>query len=454
MATSSNASSPLGKLSQLPKELRILIWKELLPESRASGSFHPPTSSLSILRTSRQLSDEVSTELYNGRVLTFRIAPNPIPQSRISMIQIFDHLGSEWSLFAQFHTVMAEQVYMVPRWRCLPFHRLKCVRFEIEAPNPHDPGQLIQMWNKLCWLLDLLPDMEKLPDVEVCAIESSDRKWCKNGRLLLTSKDKVPSGLTHWQWITNLEILLTPFLRLRMAKTIAVIHPFEGCKELLDTLISNILRKATSTIPFGLDHNCDDEDSDDEYENIDDEVIMSMEDTWTVWFDYILDDLPGPSARFARLERFSTWNPHYEKNMWCLINGWETSIGGCLVSDSERHLMVEALTERVLAKLAFNPMSLRHLKEDEQPNLWYTADDWSRPENDVLDSGKDGWWPAKWWEYQQGIPRISSLDYQNHLDRYGYQWILPDSGGSASESWSSKVWYLQGTSRSLRDEGL
>lgn len=304
------------------------------------------------------------------------------------MIQISDQLGSEWSLFAQIHTVMAEQVYMASRWRCLPFHRLKCVRFEIEAPHPHDPGQLIQMWNKLCWLLDLLPNLERLPDVEVCAVETSDRKWCKNGRLLITSKDKVPSNLTHWQWLSNLEILLTPFLRLRMAKTIVVIHPFEGCKELLDTLISNILRKATSTIPFGLDHNCDDEDSDDESANIDDEVTLSMEDTWTVWFDYILDDLPGPSARFARLERFSTWNMHYEKNMWCLINGWETSMGGCLLSDSERHSMVEALTERVLAKLAFNPMSLRQLEEDEQPSLWYTADDWSRPENDVLDSGK------------------------------------------------------------------
>jgi hypothetical protein len=76
---------------------------------------------------------------------------------------------------------------------------------------------------------------------------------------------------------------------------------------MLDELVGNIRQNAVSTIPFGQYENDDETD---------DEMIISDEDTWTVWFDHILDDLPGPSAPFIRLERFWNWSSHYERNMW------------------------------------------------------------------------------------------------------------------------------------------
>ncbi len=64
---------------------------------------------------------------------------------------------------------------------------------------------------------------------------------------------------------------------------------------MLDELVRNIQHHAVSTIPFGQYENDDETD---------DEMIISDEDTWTIWFEHILDELPGPSAPFVRLERF------------------------------------------------------------------------------------------------------------------------------------------------------
>lgn len=437
MSASSTIMSPFGTFSQLPKEIRVLIWKHLLPESRDQDSFQCSKPSLAILGTNHQLSTEVSTELYNGRILTFHLAPNPISalsdtySYRPSTIDVFDHFRSKWSLYPRFHKASDEHVYPSVVWKDLPFYKLKSVRFEVEAPDPDDPAQLIQVWNKLCWLLDVLHPVGGFPHVEVHAIETCDRKWCNDGELRQTFTKRLPS--TMGQDVTDLEILLSPFLRLRNTKSIKVMHPFKKQHEMLDEVVSDILRKAGSPIPFGLDFS----DSDD----MDDEMIMSSEDTWTVWFDYILDDLSGPSAPFVRLERFSNWSPQYTKNIWCLVHE-KCEIGGALLSDIERYWMASALAGRVLAKLAFNPMSFKHVQEDESSRLWYTADEAS-PENAVLLSGKDGWWPGKWWEYQEGIPRKSSVDHQNHMDKYGNENILPVFGAGSE-------WLLQGTGRSMR----
>lgn len=37
-------------------------------------------------------------------------------------------------------------------------------------------------------------------------------------------------------------------------------------------------------------------------EDMNDDIIAMEEDTWTVWFDQVLDDLDGPSAPIALLE--------------------------------------------------------------------------------------------------------------------------------------------------------
>ena len=87
--TTMNDHAALGALAQLPIEVRVLIWKFLMPECRSR--YQPPGSEaysvrsttrrappragkrLSILRTCRQLREEISSELYKNRNLFFSI---------------------------------------------------------------------------------------------------------------------------------------------------------------------------------------------------------------------------------------------------------------------------------------------------------------------------------------------------------------------------------------------
>jgi hypothetical protein len=288
MAASSNITSAFCNFSRLPKELRVLVWNELFPGSSPDDVFCSQKPSLSILRTSRQLSSEISHELYNGRIITFYIAPNSIPAARDlysnppSTIDVYDQFGSNWRLYPRFQKASDQQSYPSSVWKHLPFHKLKSVRFEVEAPDPADPGQLIELWNKLSWLLDLVQHVGGFPNVKVHALDTGYRNWCEDGEVRQTLTNKPPSMMS--QNTTDLEILLSPILLLRNVESIEVHHPFAREHGMLAELVSDILRKARSITSFGLDFN--------DIHDMDDDFIMSDEDTWTVWFDYILDDFP------------------------------------------------------------------------------------------------------------------------------------------------------------------
>lgn len=79
---------------------------------------------------------------------------------------------------------------------------------------------------------------------------------------------------------SDLEIVFNPFLRLQDTRHLEIKHPFGGKNRVLDFLLSDMMHKAVSTIPLDRDLNDDD--------GVDDEMILTNEGTWTVWFDYIL----------------------------------------------------------------------------------------------------------------------------------------------------------------------
>ncbi len=421
MLSSAQSALPLGTFSRLPKELRILIWKELVPERRRTDIMRTSKQDLTILRTNHQLNTEITTEIYGSRVLIFRVtssallaSSNPFP-NQPSTIEVYDQLGSSWRLYPRFHKPVDQQAHSSSVWKDLPFHKLKATRFQVEAPDPSDPAQLILVWNKLFWLMDFLQHVKFSSRIEVHALESPQRSWHLEGNLQQSLINNLPSTMGYDT--TDLEILLSPFLRLRYAEQIELKLPFDREHQMLDELVKNIRHNAVSTIPFGQYENDDETD---------DEMITSDEDTWTVWFDHILDDLPGPSAPFIRLERFWNWSSHYERNMWCLIQG-KCEMGGALLSESEQSQTLTALISRCRAKQAFNPMSFRHVQEEGDEWSWNMADEWA-PEGLVISTRKDGWSPGKWWTYQEGIPRTSSVEYRRHMDKYGDEDATPILG--------------------------
>ncbi len=136
-------------------------------------------------------------------------------------------------------------------WEQLPYRKLKGVNFELLATDPANPGELLDMWNKLCWLLDLMRHVKGFPKVE---IRVAERPWAKcwvNGELT-HSLSEVPLQLSPKS--SDLEILLSPLRRLRHVKHIELKLPFEPKSQAIDTLVSEISRNAVSKERFGSPH--------------------------------------------------------------------------------------------------------------------------------------------------------------------------------------------------------
>ncbi len=391
----------------------MLIWKELMPERRPPDNSRPREQCLGILATSRQLYHEVRRALYSNRVITFQISPNPVrtpdePFNRQSTIDVSDQLGSTWSLYPRFHRAREDQAESTALWERLPFRKLKGVNFELMAPDPDSPAELLQMWNKLCWLVVLLQYARRFPKVEVHVLERPERKWSANGKLN-HSIVNVPVQLRKKS--PDLQILLSCFRRLRGVKQMEVKLPFEHKHKSLNALVSEVSFHAVSKEQFGFKTG--------EEEDMNDDVIAMEEDTWTVWFDQILDDLPGLSARFARLERFWNWCSHYETRMWERINCDECPLGGAvLLTLEEKHGVLEALSERLSDMPAFNSMSFKQDREQGEPTTG--CEILELPEDVVTLTGKEGWCSAKWWTFHHGIPRKSHWSYERHLESYRY----------------------------------
>src|SRR5207248_8010596 len=65
----------LGVFAQFPPEVRVLIWKNFRPEGKDGTPSQVPKAGLSVLRTSRQLYNEVSTQIYSKCCLILEISP-------------------------------------------------------------------------------------------------------------------------------------------------------------------------------------------------------------------------------------------------------------------------------------------------------------------------------------------------------------------------------------------
>ena len=161
----------------------------------------------------------------------------------------------------------------------------------------------------------------------------------------------------------------------------------------------------------------------DEHDYMDDDMVATYEDTHTVWFDYILDDLGGPCAAMLRLARFAAWGAQYELGLQMLIERDESDFGGTLLFKDQRCLADNALKQRYRAMRAWNPMSVSHVLaidpwEDDEP--MYSELDCQRARQ-----GKDGWDMWMWWAASycsQSIPRSSSQEYVDHLQRDIHTW--------------------------------
>jgi hypothetical protein len=64
----------------------------------------------------------------------------------------------------------------------LPYTKSKGIRVEVEAPDSTDPGQMTCLWKRAVSLVDLLLQVDDLPDLDIHFTDSKPWKWSKESK--------------------------------------------------------------------------------------------------------------------------------------------------------------------------------------------------------------------------------------------------------------------------------
>jgi len=434
----------LGHLSRLPFEVRRLIWSNFLNKcnmikcNRDTFGIDP----CAILVLSHQIYEELAALIYNGRSLKFATVPDSPRSSEEhpgrATVVVHTHKDCIRDFYPSYLTLASSSL---PNLRTralanLPYWRLKSIEIEIGAPNPADAGELVREWSKVVWIVNLLQQADKLPSIEINAIETPGRCWHTGENL-----HKSIEGPNSYDNQTDLELLLMLFRNLRNVQRVNVQIPVMPKHGGVDTVIKTIEVKTASNLAFGTQF--------DEDDGANDLILASEEDTWSVWLDHVLDDLQGHAAAMCRLERFTQWCDEYQADVLARI--WDTgSIGGVFMEKDQTRQMEEGFYERRKAVFAFNPMAYderRHFDSFDEDDL-YTCDPntyWKR-----YYSTEDDWCPYTWYEEygKDGIPRKSSPEYQNRMLQLSQK--MEESGLTDRDYQYKRPWYRRSSKRYRR----
>jgi hypothetical protein len=132
-------------------------------------------------------------------------------------------------------------------FRALPYERLKAVKFEIQASDGKDPGQVILLWTWIRDLVDLLSKVEEFPNIEIC-LRETNAKWSTNG----TPHRSVPidsNDADEDSYAPDFEVILLPFCQLRNVRSTCIIFP--KCSGPKGQVLHDIARQMEAKKSFG-----------------------------------------------------------------------------------------------------------------------------------------------------------------------------------------------------------
>jgi hypothetical protein len=224
----------------------------------------------------------------------------------------------------------------------MPIDRFKGIRILIDPPSMDDPGQIVRGWLQSNALVTALlprwadaetvprteedifvPDTRletRLPPITIQIRDSKKQKWHTEGswnRSLSSFSAWDPVLRTapeHERGLCDLAIILTPLARLRNADAVALELPSNAPVESgFDDFRNRLVSFGTRKKLFGLEMSKELEWNDED--------IQAWEDALHVWFDYLLDDMRGPSAAQLRRDRFKYWCSEYEFQMGRRMHG-------------------------------------------------------------------------------------------------------------------------------------
>ncbi|KAJ5558604.1 hypothetical protein N7461_002576 [Penicillium sp. DV-2018c] len=280
----------LGTFAKLPLELRWTIWESVFDE------IHSTPFALAILRCSRYLYQEISDHLFEDFEHEFQIAGG----LRFNFTTRRTH-SHGWEL----KNIEAVRNHL----HTFPWRKVGGKMFvNISPPSQEDPGQIVQIWQKVNQLIDTLKTTHSAPSVWVSLLEDWSRDESPQESITYTNgyRPDHDIAIIPFTCLSNWHYRIPP----PYSATIATERELrEKSQSLLykygKDFISNDWCRIT-TAPKNW-----------------------LTDT-RIFLDRKLDDIPGRTAGALRLERFQNW---FQGN-------WVSEYEKQFTEDLQKHLYI------------------------------------------------------------------------------------------------------------------
>ncbi|KAJ5237679.1 hypothetical protein N7489_007770 [Penicillium chrysogenum] len=263
----------LGTFAKLPLELRWTIWESVFDE------IHSASFALAILRCSRYLYQEISDHLFEDFEHEFQVAG-----------------GLRFNFTTRQTQRQGWELKNIEAIRChlhtFPWRKIRGEMFvNISPPPQEDPGQVVQIWQKVNQLIDALNTAPSAPSVWVSLLED----WSRD--------EKPQESITYTNgYRPDHDIAIIPFVRL--SNWYYRIPPAYSAT----IATERDLREESRSLLYKNENDCPCNGWC---------FITTAPRDWLIdtriFLDTKLDDIPGETAAVLRLERFRTWGPGYEK---------------------------------------------------------------------------------------------------------------------------------------------
>lgn len=239
--------SKLGMFGRLPYEVRELIWLEFMPRAQdTSEGKRPkgkPKADLSIIRTCRFLSREITAVIHHRCSMEFELSHLHRPGTLWTTVRFqrgYDRERNEGGL---------EDTR--PRWllespsnardrgfSTLPFHKLDDVTVTLFAPDPTAPSKLFLLLEKVENLVALFKRAKFIQKITIRLKKQNGCDWFRHGAY-------APNRTLPSEGRYDYNVVAVPFCTLR---NVGCVEVQAHSKELEDRMDWTVIKWATKTV--------------------------------------------------------------------------------------------------------------------------------------------------------------------------------------------------------------
>lgn len=390
-----NWNPGLGLFSRLPYELREQIWLEFLPvgRDRKLEKCRYPKTLLDILRTSRDLYDEISDCLYSNSCLQFDVSPfylqDPLAWIKIYFNKINRRRGRTIENKAMWRLLGRKNARRRGFYDLRLHSNIEAIEVNLLAPDPEDSGQLFWLWRRVTRFVEMLKEIPSLSHLTIRLQKCETQDWCSSTAVNSSIENR------HGKQQYDYDVVILPFYSLQNTNSIKIETHSEELKSMMDWNMidwaSEVFSKRNTKNLYVA-------------ENVD-QVITSPErdldrriasDHFWIYRE-LFSTCEGKTANFVRLVWLSNWfiygesgRSEFEERIIYIINTYPE-----IVHQYDRDLKTLSSMHRVMTVLNHAAMFM----QDEYS-------DWKWPE----------WQPGVWFrEFKDGIPSWAFLEPDDGL---------------------------------------